>query len=100
MSRKAKSFKYMDEVKYELELRRYSQNTIKHYLCSIRRFCAFFNKDADELGENEIRQYLYHCISLLRGGGNYANSRHSYPHCAFGRHITALYLSKYTGMVL
>lgn len=52
----------MDEVKYELELRRYSPNTINHYLCSIRRFCAYFDKTADELGEDEIRQYLYHCI--------------------------------------
>ena len=62
MSCKAKAVKYMDEVQYEMELRRYSKNTINHYLCHIRRFCNYFNKPADELGENEIRQYLYHCI--------------------------------------
>lgn len=62
MSRKAKAVKYMDEVKYEMELRRYSKNTINHYLCHIRRFCTYFDKPADDLGENEIRQYLYHCI--------------------------------------
>jgi len=62
MPSKSNTFKYIDEVKYEMELRRYSQNTIKHYLCSIRRFCSHFGKSADELGENEIRQYIHHCI--------------------------------------
>jgi integrase/recombinase XerD len=62
MSRKAKAVKYMDEAKYEMELRRYSKNTINHYLCHIRRFCTYFDKPADDLGENEIRQYLHHCI--------------------------------------
>jgi len=62
MSRKAEKVKYMDEVQFEMELRRYSPNTITHYLCHIRRFCNHFGKTADKLGENEIRQYLYHCI--------------------------------------
>lgn len=62
MSLKAETFKYMDEVQYEMELRRYSQNTIRHYLCHIRRFCNHFGKTADELHENEIRQYLHHRI--------------------------------------
>lgn len=62
MSHKAEKIKYMDEVQYEMELRRYSPNTIRHYLCHIRRFCNHFGKPADELNENEIRQYLYDCI--------------------------------------
>lgn len=59
---KALPVKFMAEVQFEMELRRYSPNTIRHYLCHIRRFCAFFNKSADELGENEIREYLLSCI--------------------------------------
>ena len=55
MSRKAEKVKYMDEVQFEMELRRYSQNTIRHYLCHIRRFSNHFNETADKLGENEIR---------------------------------------------
>jgi integrase/recombinase XerD len=62
MSNQSLKIKYIDEVKYEMELRRYSKNTITHYLCNIRRFCKYFSKPADELGEDEIRQYLYHCI--------------------------------------
>lgn len=62
MSRKAEKVKYMDEAQYEMELRRYSPNTIRHYLCHIRRFCNYFGKTADELNGNDIREYLYHCI--------------------------------------
>lgn len=54
--------KYLKEVEFEMQMRRYSPNTIRHYLCHIRRFLNFWGKPADELGENEIRLYLYHCL--------------------------------------
>ena len=54
---------YLKKLEYELKLRRYSPNTINHYLCHLRRFLEFYkHRHASKISDDEIRRYLYHCI--------------------------------------
>lgn len=50
----------------EMELRGYSPKTIKNYIYHVSGFVGFYKKSPNLLGENEIRQYLHHCITEKR----------------------------------
>jgi len=52
----------LNKVQKELILRGYSKSTITHYKCSINRFLKYWKKPAQELGCEEIKEYLYNCI--------------------------------------
>lgn len=57
------SLSYLKKLEYELRLRRYSPNTIKHYCCHLRRFQDYYkHRQIQKLGDDDIRQYLYHLI--------------------------------------
>jgi len=61
---------YFEKMKFEMELRGYSPNTQRHYLCHVRlleRFCA---KSLDQVSPDEIKQYLHHRI---KKGISYSN---------------------------
>ncbi len=47
----------------DMELRGYSQKTIKNYIYQVASFAKFFNKSPELLGEDEIRKYLHYCIT-------------------------------------
>ena len=51
---------YLDELKKELMLRKYSQRTIKVYLYHNREFLRFSKKNPNEVLNVGIRDYLYY----------------------------------------
>ena len=51
---------YLDGLKKELMLRKYSQRTIKGYLYHNQEFLEFFKKNPYEVSNGDIRDYLYH----------------------------------------
>lgn len=64
-------------MKTDLQLRGYSPITVKYYTREVGRFSGHFNKSPELLGENEIREYLYYCITekqLYEGTVNYTHS--------------------------
>lgn len=50
----------IEKLKLDLKLRGYSKGTEKGYCERIKLFQEYYQKPASELGEQEIRQYLYH----------------------------------------
>ncbi|GIM30357.1 putative integrase/recombinase y4qK [Clostridium polyendosporum] len=53
-------------MKMELELRGYSQKTIKYYVAHVvhvAQFAKFYNKSPELLGDDEIQKYLHYCIT-------------------------------------
>ena len=46
-----------NKMKIEMELRGYSQKTIKNYIFSVSAFAKFYNKSPELLGETEIKKY-------------------------------------------
>lgn len=66
-----------NKMKFEMELRGYSPKTIKHYLLCVSNFAKHYNMSLELLGENEVRNYLHHCITekhLCEGTVNYTHS--------------------------
>jgi len=51
---------YLDDLKKELMLRKYSQRTIKLYLYHNREFLESSKKSPYEVSNGDIRDYLYH----------------------------------------
>ncbi len=51
---------YLEELKKELMLRRYSQRTVKQYLYHNREFLDFSEKNPYEMSNEDIRDYLYY----------------------------------------
>lgn len=65
------------KMKIDMELRGYSPKTIKNYINHVSRFSIYYNKSPELLGEQEIRDYLYYCITekkLSEGSVNYIYS--------------------------
>ena len=66
-----------NRMKIEMELRGYSPKTIKNYILHVSTFSKFHNKSPELLGEEEIREFLHHCITvrkLSEGTVNYYNA--------------------------
>jgi len=53
----------LDNLRTELELRGFSDQTIKAYLTHNQNFLKYINKNEGEIGEKEIKQYLGHLIA-------------------------------------
>ena len=47
----------------DMKLKGLSSGTIKHYTQSVINFSKFYKKSPALLGEEEIKKYLYHCIT-------------------------------------
>jgi len=60
--------KLIEQMKMDLELQDYSPKTIKSYLWHVADFTKYFNHSVTELGEEDIRKYLYH-IKKEKGYG-------------------------------
>lgn len=52
-----------DQMKRDLELKNYSPKTRSAYLACVRGFALYFHRSPDELGDQEIRQYLHHLLT-------------------------------------
>ena len=50
----------------EMELRNFSERTVKAYLWQVSNFSKFFAKSPAEMGETEIRQYLHYLLKQKR----------------------------------
>jgi hypothetical protein len=46
----------------ELQLRNYADFTIERYLDSVRMFAEFLGKSPQQLGAEQVRQYLLHLV--------------------------------------
>ena len=55
-----------NRIKIEMELRGYSEKTIKNYILHVNTFSKFYNKSPKLLGEEEIREYLNYCITVRK----------------------------------
>jgi integrase/recombinase XerD len=51
-----------DQMKRDLELKNYSPKTQSCYLASVRSFALHFHRSPEELGDQEIREYLHYLI--------------------------------------
>ena len=64
-------------MKFDMELRGYSPLTIKNYILCVKNFAEHYEKSLEQLGENEVRNYLHYCITerkLCEGTVNYMRS--------------------------
>lgn len=57
-------------MKFEMELRGYSQHTMKHYLSHVRLLEKYLCKPLDQVTPEEIKQFLHHRI---KHGVSYSN---------------------------
>lgn len=46
----------------ELQLRNYSENTVRIYIGVVEQFCEYFHKSADQLGPEQIREFQLHLL--------------------------------------
>jgi integrase/recombinase XerD len=54
--------KFRDQMEMDMRLRRMSPKTISCYLAYMKNVAVHFGKSPADLGEEEIRKYLYHLI--------------------------------------
>lgn len=54
----------------ELQLRNYAGFTIERYLDAVRSFAKYFNKSPDQMGPEEIRDYLLHLVRDRKSAPN------------------------------
>ncbi len=52
--------KYRDRMAEDLALRQYRPSTCRNYIRCTRNFIAYFMRDPEDLGEEEIRKFLLH----------------------------------------
>jgi len=53
----------------ELSLRGYSENTIKSYLAAVRQYAAFHHRPPEEMGAEEVRNFLLHLLETKKVAG-------------------------------
>jgi integrase/recombinase XerD len=54
----------------ELQLRNYAELTIERYLESVEAFSKYFHKGPDQLGPEQIREYLLHLVRDKKAAAN------------------------------
>jgi len=52
-----------DQMERDLELKNYSPKTRSAYLASVRSFALYFHRSPNELGDQEIREYLHYLLT-------------------------------------
>lgn len=70
-------YKSIEKMVKDLEIRGRSEATIKNMICIINQFSKYYNLPPENLGEQDIINYLNYCIKerkLCRGTVNYINS--------------------------
>jgi integrase/recombinase XerD len=70
-------YQILEKLKIDLQLRGYSNGTVKDYGEMIKLFLAYFKKPAEELGEQEIREYLHYLRNDRNLSPSTVNSRNS-----------------------
>ena len=65
------------EMKKDLELKGYSQNTIEAYLLYSKLFSQYYQTPPAQLGINEVRNYLHYLITRKKCSSSYVNVTYS-----------------------
>jgi integrase/recombinase XerD len=53
---------FRDQMEKDMQLRGFSPRTQYKYLAHLRQFEAFFHKTTEELGQEEVRNFLHYLI--------------------------------------
>ena len=53
---------YYEKMQFEMDLRGYSQHTMKHYLSHVRLLESYISKPLDQVSPEEIKLFLHHRI--------------------------------------
>jgi site-specific recombinase XerD len=61
----------------DMQLRGFSPNTQRTYLDHLRHFEKHFQKPAQQLGVDDLRNYLLHLITVKKVSGEYVDSSYS-----------------------
>lgn len=69
--------KLREKMRMDLELKNYSPKTIESYIRHVKRYAQHFNKSPDELGIDEVREYLHYLITEKKLSSSYINSAYS-----------------------
>lgn len=67
----------LEKMKMDLALRGYSPRTQKTYLQNVNQFSNHFAKPPELLNTADIREYLYHCISVRNLSCSFVNTAYS-----------------------
>lgn len=67
----------LEKMKMDLALRGYSPRTQKTYLKNVKQFSNHFAKPPEHLNEEDIREYLYHSISVRKLSCSFVNTAYS-----------------------
>ena len=54
----------------ELRLRNYADNTVERYLEAVKSFARYFHRSPDQLGPEQIREYLLHLVKDRKSAPN------------------------------
>jgi integrase/recombinase XerD len=65
------------KMQQDMQLRGFSPNTQRTYLNNLRRFESFFQKPAESLNTDDLRNYLLHLITIKKSSGEYVDSVYS-----------------------
>lgn len=68
--------KLRDQMQADLQLRGLSPKTQKAYLSQVRNFARYFKRSPDQLGENEVKEYLLYILKEKKVSDS--TYRHSY----------------------
>jgi site-specific recombinase XerD len=68
---------FHDKMLQDMQLRGFSPNTRRTYLNNLYRFESFFQKPAEYLSSDDLRNYLLHLITMKKSSGEYIDSIYS-----------------------
>ena len=66
-----------DRMKMDMELKNLSPRTIKMYLCWMKQYTIHYGKSPDQLGDEEIRGYLYYLLKDKKASQSSMNQAYS-----------------------
>ncbi len=69
--------KLREQMKMDLKLKGYSPKTQAAYLGYMKKFVRYFGRSPAKMGEEEIREYLYHLVTERDLGDSSINSAYS-----------------------
>jgi site-specific recombinase XerD len=69
--------KWHDKMLKDMQLRGFAPSTHRTYLKHLRNFETFFQKPAQQLGQDDLRSFLLHLITVKKVSGEYVDSVYS-----------------------